>query len=544
MKKKFLSFILAICLLLPCGLALTACGKNPTDPKPHTHSWSSTYSHDIQYHYYTCSGCDEVKDKQEHDFETIGNATCAICYFNLAHEHTAGSKYAYNAQEHWSKCGYCNEEMLETKTFHEYNKDKCVICGYVNPNYVPPTVPVVSRIHDLRVITREYYTLIILPDGKVALIDPCCGDDGINDLTSVTLPYTNDKDGDGLNEIDYLIFTSVYNIPTSGLFWDSVEVVNLYRPNIGINTEEVMFSSYSDEKYFNGQRFTQQELINMPEYLVTGVDVPYYDCMVESYSNSHDYVGRYEIPVLYLAALYYADLNGVNVIPIKPENSITNTFSYMGNEYTYSLDFLDLGIEFNVFDSFFSKMPKKDLDAEEEYYLTMGTSTFNQYVEYNTMITVKYKDFKMLYMSEVSRRAIENFIEKYSPLHVDLFVFACSALYEIGASNIEIFLIDIAEQFTDAIFDENNLENNIMFLNMTFTPQHLSQDLQWYFLQDDSANEPVVTWENYIKPNLIDSNKDNIRTACYRVNRKGEKSLERWYNDSLEQHFDHWDDWW
>ena len=83
-----------------------------------------------------------------------------------------------------------------------------------------------------------------------------------------------------------------------------------------------------------------------------------------------------------------------------------------------------------------------------------------------------------------------------------------------------------------------------MFLNMTFTPQHLSQDLQWYFLQDDSANEPVVTWENYIKPNLIDSNKDNIRTACYRVNRKGEKSLERWYNDSLEQHFDHWDDWW
>lgn len=30
MKKKFLSFILAICLLIPCAFALTACGKNPS----------------------------------------------------------------------------------------------------------------------------------------------------------------------------------------------------------------------------------------------------------------------------------------------------------------------------------------------------------------------------------------------------------------------------------------------------------------------------------------------------------------------------------
>ena len=31
MKKKFLSFVLAICLILPCAFALSACGKNPPD---------------------------------------------------------------------------------------------------------------------------------------------------------------------------------------------------------------------------------------------------------------------------------------------------------------------------------------------------------------------------------------------------------------------------------------------------------------------------------------------------------------------------------
>ncbi len=34
MKKKFLSFVLAICLILPCAFALSACGKNPQPGGP------------------------------------------------------------------------------------------------------------------------------------------------------------------------------------------------------------------------------------------------------------------------------------------------------------------------------------------------------------------------------------------------------------------------------------------------------------------------------------------------------------------------------
>ena len=34
MKKKFLSFVLAICLMIPCAFALTACGDNPPEDPP------------------------------------------------------------------------------------------------------------------------------------------------------------------------------------------------------------------------------------------------------------------------------------------------------------------------------------------------------------------------------------------------------------------------------------------------------------------------------------------------------------------------------
>jgi len=551
MKKRVLTFLISICFLILCVFSFVGCGGNtpPDNPPPHTHSWSSEYYFDSQYHYYTCSGCDEVKDKQEHDFETIGNATCAICYFCLDHQHFEGSEYAYDAEGHWSKCGYCQDEMPETKSIHEYIEDKCVICGYVNPNYVPTTLPVVSKMHDLRVIAKEFYTLIIFPDGKIALIDPYIyNDEVLSDLMLNALPQTHDEDHDGLIEIDYLIFTNTTYIPTS-TWWDFVEVVNLYRPNIGINVEEVMFNSSFDNRYYNGQAFTQEEMLNMPKYLTTGVNVPYYDSVVEVETPKPYFgitqEGRYDISVLYLAALYYADLNGVNVIPIKPENSITHTFSYMGNEYTYSLDFLDLGVEFNVNDSYFKEMVIHGYTSNEDVYLISGTKTFDQYAEYDSMFTVSYKDFKMLYMCEVSRRSIETFIEKYSPMNVDLFVLSYAHAFEAGATNTSLFLVDIYEQFTDAVFNESTFKDNVMFVNPYHWGKYTSHNLNIYFLKDDSGYDPVVTWDNFIRTKLLESSSDksNIRTACYRVNRFGQQSVEKWVYGSQEQFSVFWDDW-
>lgn len=73
MKKKFLSFILAICLIMPFALVLTACGGKDPD---HTHSWSSTYSHNSTQHWKTCSGCDDLDEKNDHTYNVD---TCSVC---------------------------------------------------------------------------------------------------------------------------------------------------------------------------------------------------------------------------------------------------------------------------------------------------------------------------------------------------------------------------------------------------------------------------------------------------------------------------------
>ena len=81
MKKKLLSFILAICFIMPFSLVLTACGGNgdkttPTDPS-HSHTWATTYSKDGTHHWYACSGenCSEKKDTGIHTYNVeIGRA--------------------------------------------------------------------------------------------------------------------------------------------------------------------------------------------------------------------------------------------------------------------------------------------------------------------------------------------------------------------------------------------------------------------------------------------------------------------------------------
>ena len=42
MKKKILSFVLALCLIIPCAMVFTACGKKEEEPKAPTTLYVST----------------------------------------------------------------------------------------------------------------------------------------------------------------------------------------------------------------------------------------------------------------------------------------------------------------------------------------------------------------------------------------------------------------------------------------------------------------------------------------------------------------------
>lgn len=62
-KKSFLKYLLAICLLLPATIVLTACG--------HKHTAVADWSYDETYHWHVCEdeNCKEQLDKAEHSWD-------------------------------------------------------------------------------------------------------------------------------------------------------------------------------------------------------------------------------------------------------------------------------------------------------------------------------------------------------------------------------------------------------------------------------------------------------------------------------------------
>ena len=92
MKKKFLSLILALCMIFPFALTLTACGDDDDDDTTHTCTAATEWSSNDTHHWHACTGtdCEEVLDKAEHTFTTTtvdptldadGKTikTCSIC---------------------------------------------------------------------------------------------------------------------------------------------------------------------------------------------------------------------------------------------------------------------------------------------------------------------------------------------------------------------------------------------------------------------------------------------------------------------------------
>lgn len=235
MKKKLLSFLLAICLLIPCSLALTACGKNPPDDPPHTHNWSTTWSRNSSEHWLTCDGCDEKKDKANHDGDV-----CSVCGYEANHTHDWPETYTYNDSEHWKICSVCFQET--TRVAHDYENRTCKECGYFNPD---ADLPVVSSVRDLEVITFDtgsegLFTLVKLPDGKNMVIDS--GDERFdtNLIVEDTLLYE-----EGLWCIDYFVLTNTKATRTgqAAYIMRNFEVYNLFTPRTINNSAPSCYTS-------------------------------------------------------------------------------------------------------------------------------------------------------------------------------------------------------------------------------------------------------------------------------------------------------------
>ena len=72
-KKYLLTFVFAICLMIPAMFMLTACG--------HNHKALAEWQNDATYHWHACEdeNCKEQRDKAEHtwgDWTVIEASTC------------------------------------------------------------------------------------------------------------------------------------------------------------------------------------------------------------------------------------------------------------------------------------------------------------------------------------------------------------------------------------------------------------------------------------------------------------------------------------
>lgn len=138
MKKTRLSTIFPLALILMCSIfVLVSCGG-----KDHTHNYSNEWSKDGSYHWQACSGCEETRNKVEHDWnsgivtiqptnesEGVKTYTCNTCGQTKvesipvldAHEHIFSESWSSNDTHHWhaAMCEHSSEKKDNGE--HDWN---------------------------------------------------------------------------------------------------------------------------------------------------------------------------------------------------------------------------------------------------------------------------------------------------------------------------------------------------------------------------------------------------------------------------------------
>ena len=130
------------------------------EDKPHTHTYSTTWSTDETNHWHECSVCGDKKDlaahvdaNNDHNCDVCDKkmsdhtggtatckdkATCTICgqkYGELA-AHNYKTEWSYDSGKHWHECSVCGDKKdvaphIPGAAATETTPQTCTICGYV-----------------------------------------------------------------------------------------------------------------------------------------------------------------------------------------------------------------------------------------------------------------------------------------------------------------------------------------------------------------------------------------------------------------------------
>ena len=109
----------------------TVCGFVLKPALAHTHVYSTDWSKNTTYHWHACTGCDGVKDKVKHIYDSSCDTTCNACGYVRTITHSYSS-WTRDGSSHWHVCSVCGK--VADKNAHVYDNScdaTCNTCGYV-----------------------------------------------------------------------------------------------------------------------------------------------------------------------------------------------------------------------------------------------------------------------------------------------------------------------------------------------------------------------------------------------------------------------------
>ena len=105
----------------------TVCGKQESAK----HALQSQYQTDENMHWHFCDGCQEVLDKEKHEFGNSCDAPCSVCEYKRPEGHLYGTQLQYDDKEHWRACEVCKQtDSVQPHDFSADCDETCDTCGY------------------------------------------------------------------------------------------------------------------------------------------------------------------------------------------------------------------------------------------------------------------------------------------------------------------------------------------------------------------------------------------------------------------------------
>ena len=364
--------------------------------------------------------------------------------------------------------------------------------------------------------------VVWLPDGKTMVIDPRFSDD--RNFRSFYYDFTNGLKRNPITNkliIDYLVVTQEDNIgdPKELLGeYSHYEVKNYYRPDIEINLDNWKILYDDSQKTAIGGVATEDVFSISPEHL-EGRSRVFYEEYGYKEGGDDNRSLLYEYNEDYILSLALAQKNGVNIEKITNDTKITNTITKDGNDYTYTIDFWSPEPIVNQVYGTLTDIyggARGDKVLGQEYI--QDQRYYDQIAEYNTILSINYGEFDLLYIDKPTENVFNSFFEhhdKTKKYDVILGDYRCDVDMSISTSNFnKPWARTLSEYYGEGeiamsyLYDINKIDTNYIISSLSSGGHRdwygMSATsgtwMKYYFYGLNSLYPPVMKKENVINP--------------------------------------------